>query len=584
MKYLGFLFFFFIFNFINLSGQEEKSTKSDPNIPIFEIKNDLGQTVFAVYPGGVHIFVDDTQLKATGGGFKVGRIGTEKATLGDILTVAPGEVNVYLDNPVKATGGGFKVGRIGTEKAGGIPDNYMTVTPDSTRIYTVEESNKGFAAGKLSTMLGVENFLNLTPENYFIGHESGRLTTGTYNLFFGYRAGYNNTTGARNFFAGYGSGLNNTLGDYNVFIGAESGTNNVYGIRNIFVGYRAGFANEGDQNSTTIGHDNIYIGTRSGEANVTGEHNTLIGSFSGYTSDGTKNTFVGAFTGFDASGIANVFLGVDAGRNNTAGDNNTFLGTIAGNSNSGSNNTFVGYGAGYFNTSGTGNVFLGYLAGPSTTDLSNKLYIDNSSTTSPLIYGDFDLNRLAFNGNVGINRTAYSNVSLGVSPGSQTYGIYVDAGATYAAYFNGPTWCTSGTWAGSDVRYKKNIEKLNGSLEKILKLRGVSYEWKTEEFKNNGFNDGETIGLIAQELEKVIPELVMTGPDGFKAVAYDKLTAVIIEGMKEQQSQIENLKQENEKLREEVSEIEKLRQEIDDLKKLTNKLSEKVLNSNMDTN
>ncbi|MDF1550740.1 MAG: hypothetical protein P1P88_23155, partial [Bacteroidales bacterium] len=111
---------------INISGQQAKNLKSDPNIPIFEIKNDLGQTVFAVYPGGVHIFIDDTQLKATGGGFKVGRIGTEKATLGDILTIAPGEVNVYLDNPVKATGGGFKVGRIGTEKAGGIPDNYLT--------------------------------------------------------------------------------------------------------------------------------------------------------------------------------------------------------------------------------------------------------------------------------------------------------------------------------------------------------------------------------------------------------------------------------------------------------------------------
>ena len=76
-------------NGVNSYGQtSDKKIKSDPNIPIFEIKNDLGHTVFAVYPGGVHIFIND-QLKATGGGFKVGRIGTEKATVGDIFTVDP---------------------------------------------------------------------------------------------------------------------------------------------------------------------------------------------------------------------------------------------------------------------------------------------------------------------------------------------------------------------------------------------------------------------------------------------------------------------------------------------------------------
>ena len=83
----------------NIYGQEtpNKSTKSDPNTPIFEIKNDLGQTVFAVYPGGVKIFVDDQQLKATGGGFTVGRIGTEKATGNEIFSVNPNNVRVYID-------------------------------------------------------------------------------------------------------------------------------------------------------------------------------------------------------------------------------------------------------------------------------------------------------------------------------------------------------------------------------------------------------------------------------------------------------------------------------------------------------
>ena len=82
-KILLFVFLLFISNTFYAFSQDEenlKNTKSDPNTPIFEIKNDLGQTVFAVYPGGVKIFVDDQQLKATGGGFTVGRIGTEKVT------------------------------------------------------------------------------------------------------------------------------------------------------------------------------------------------------------------------------------------------------------------------------------------------------------------------------------------------------------------------------------------------------------------------------------------------------------------------------------------------------------------------
>ncbi|NJO92502.1 MAG: hypothetical protein HC831_28665, partial [Chloroflexia bacterium] len=58
------------------------------------MKNDAGQTVFAVYPGGVHVFIDDTQAKAVGGGFTVGRLGTGKATGNEFFTVNPGDVRV----------------------------------------------------------------------------------------------------------------------------------------------------------------------------------------------------------------------------------------------------------------------------------------------------------------------------------------------------------------------------------------------------------------------------------------------------------------------------------------------------------
>ena len=70
-----------------------------------------------------------------------------------------------------------------------------------------------------------------------------------------------------------------------------------------------------------------------------------------------------------------------------------------------------------------------------------------------------------------------------------------------------------------------------------------------------------------------MPELVNTDNDGYKAVAYDKLTAVLIEAVKEQQKQIELLKNENQKLVQKVTELDELRAEIDDLKTLVKKIA-----------
>ena len=71
---------------------------------------------------------------------------------------------------------------------------------------------------------------------------------------------------------------------------------------------------------------------------------------------------------------------------------------------SGSQNTAIGLGAGSANSQGTGNVFVGYMAGSQETG-SNKLYIDNSSTTTPLIHGDFDADTVTLNGDVKITGT-----------------------------------------------------------------------------------------------------------------------------------------------------------------------------------
>ena len=85
----------------------------------------------------------------------------------------------------------------------------------------------------------------------------------------------------------------------------------------------------------------------------------------------------------------------------------------------------------------------------------------------------------------------------------------------------------------SDLRLKKDIKPLKSALSTLGKLQGKSYRWKD--------NNEPDIGLIAQELEKVIPELVKTDDKGYKSIVYQKLTAVLIEAVKEQQQEINNL-------------------------------------------
>lgn len=108
----------------------------------------------------------------------------------------------------------------------------------------------------------------------------------------------------------------------------------------------------------------------------------------------------------------------------------------------------------------------------------------------------------------------------------------------------------SGTWTqSSDVRFKKNIEPLNNSIYKIQQLDGVSYEFKKDEFQEKNFTEGKQIGLIAQDVEKVLPELVRTDNEGYKSIAYQNLVAVLVEAIKEQQISINELHAEIVKLK-----------------------------------
>lgn len=106
--------------------------------------------------------------------------------------------------------------------------------------------------------------------------------------------------------------------------------------------------------------------------------------------------------------------------------------------------------------------------------------------------------------------------------------------------------------SASDVRWKTNINTIKNSLEKISKLRGVTYEWS-----DLSKGTGDQIGVIAQEVEDIFPEAVSTDKEGYKSVAYSKLAAPLIEAVKELKNENEVLKKELMALKQAVSELSK---------------------------
>ena len=93
-------------------------------------------------------------------------------------------------------------------------------------------------------------------------------------------------------------------------------------------------------------------------------------------------------------------------------------------------------------------------------------------------------------------------------------------------------------FASSDERLKDNIQTIPNAVEKVQQIKGVSFDWNGNQTNHSGHD----IGVIAQDIEKVLPEIVATRDDGYKAVRYEKIVALLIEAVKEQQLQIDELK------------------------------------------
>jgi trimeric autotransporter adhesin len=269
--------------------------KSSGTGALFQVINANNDTVFAVYPDGVKVFVD-SDAKGKVGGFAIsGRTPTKAGVPVEYFRVTTDSTRIYVNDSIDSKGkvGGFAIsGRTPTK--GGIKD-YFSINKDSTRIYVNDSLITkgrvgGFAiSGRTPTKAGeTSKFMDITKNNYFIGHQAGNSNTlGKYNSFIGYESGYKNSTGYKNYLIGYRSGYNNLSGFSNIFIGDSAGFTNNSGSRNVFIGNQSGTSN-------TIGENNTAIGLSSMLYNTKGNNNTALGWYSmAFNSEAEDNTAVG---------------------------------------------------------------------------------------------------------------------------------------------------------------------------------------------------------------------------------------------------------------------------------------------------
>jgi len=439
-------------------------------------------------------------------------------------------------------------------------------------------------------------FFNTTsPGNSFFGAQAGFVSTGSSNSFFGAFAGSSNTTASNNSFFGNSAGLNNTTGFGNSFFGGIAGHSNTTGVSNSFFGYGAGSLNTASSNSffghltggsntsgfgnsffgeaaganNTTGVDNVFVGFSSGLGNSTGSYNTLIGVGANAASDLINASAIGAQAQVAQSN--SMVLGGIENINGAIGDTNIGIGTTA------PMNPFDvnGVGAAPGGVGGFAEVTAHFRQ--RTSGIHSAVSVDALSGQDAILYlaenggavwgirndsdqgGKFQIRfhggavnnplfTLLSTGEVGIGTTSPADrlqVTGDVRVGTGTTGCVKDADGTIIA----------GT-CSSDARLKRDITPFQNLLDQLVRLQPVHFYWKTTEHPDKAFGESRSFGLIAQDVERVLPELVTEDDQGFKAVRYNKLPLLLLQAVKELKTANDVLSHENKELKQRLADQE----------------------------
>jgi hypothetical protein len=575
-------------------------TTSSLEEALFEVKNKDGQTIFAVYNEGVRVYVADG-AKGSKGGFAVGGFGLDKAGSQKYLFVGADSIRAYIsDDPVgKAAKGGFAVGGFNTGK--GKSAHFLDVATDANGIINPSENRVLWYPLKNAFLTGrvlITSPANVGENSFASGYES--KASGAYSQAMGYKAiaeGNYSTAIGKNAHAAKVNSY--AFGDSPQASGDDSYAFGAGAIASGIGSYALGsFGRDKEGNLTSIrttasGDYSFAVGA--------GSVASGLGAFTFGASDtsaGWFSTTTGIWNKVEASGacaMANGF-GTKAGNwaavafgDKTYASGHTsfatgFTTTASGQLSStfGDHTQATGYATtalGYYTTAqAAGSVVLG------TYNIVSGNPIDWNWTDPTFVIGNgisatarSNAMTVLKNGNVGIGPSAPGykldvagevNFNRGISSGvamrvngsealwydgttyswgyGGAYNVFADHvsvgttgnSATYSLWVQGSAYSTGG-WAGSDARWKKELEPLRNTLPEVLKLQGFRYNWRDDEYPDMNFDKERQIGLIAQEVEKIFPELVKTDDKGYKSVSYEKLTVILLEGMKEQQEQIE---------------------------------------------
>jgi len=409
------------------------------------------------------------------------------------------------------------------------------------------------------------------------------LTTGAGNTGVGFRALFADTTGSFN--TGLGAGtlvlnqadsntavgalalLLNTTGFQNTAVGTAALLNNTIGNGNTATGNNALFSNtEGNFNtaiggaalvSNTTGAGNTATGTLALDANTTGSLNTATG-FAALQSNttGGNNTAMGAGAlNFNTLGHENTAIGQIALQNNTEGAFNTATGQGALASNTiGVNNTASGAGALFLNNTGGSNTAIGFQAlnnntvGGSNTVIGHGAMFNNLTGSNNTAIGNVALHNSHTSGSIGrgfqagLNVTNASNVicigNFGADVSDSCFIGNIRGVATHMADAI-PVVIDSlgqlGTQSSSN-RFKKDIKPMDGTSNSILELKPVTFHY------NGDIKDTPQFGLIAEEVEKINPNLVVRDKEGKPyTVRYDAVNAMLLNEFLKEHKKTEQL-------------------------------------------
>ncbi len=379
----------------------------------------------------------------------------------------------------------------------------------------------------------------------------------------------NNTTGSQNVAIGQYALQTNTAGSANIAVGTNTLASNTTGFSNTAMGDYALAAN-------TTGFGNTAVGTAALTSNTTGRFNTALGSTALNTNiNGRENTAVGVSALlFNIDGDQNTAVGVDALQNNTTGSFNTAVGhTALINCITGRNNIGIGEGS---NSSGDFNVIVGGVAGNNGSRNVGigfqSLSSNNSDRNVGVGYNSVRASVTGDNTGVGYQALRFAqggfNIAIGSGAGFALgavgdNNIYIaDAGVAAESnairigilgthttcFIQGIDGATTGLPAvpvlvdangqlgtiSSSIRFKHNVNAMDADSEVIYQLNPVTFAF------NNDASETKQYGLIAEEVEKVFPAIVVKDPNGQPyTIQYQVLPVLLLNELIKQHAAIE---------------------------------------------